>query len=36
MAACTGLAKKIMALAISLGVINLPIGCLASRAAFAN
>ena len=35
MEACSGLAKKSMAFAISAGEINLPIGCLASRATLA-
>ena len=32
---CSGLAKKIIAFAISLGDTNLPIGCLASSATLA-
>jgi hypothetical protein len=35
MDACNGLAKNIIALAISVGDTNLPIGCLASSAALA-
>jgi len=36
MDACNGLAKNMIALAISAGETNLPIGCLASSAARAG